>query len=69
MFLRTELDANLSANTHTVSVHVPVSKTDKILLNFKFGSKSISSPSWDIEVIHQKCEDNLVRKYGNDIHL
>lgn len=45
-------------------IHVPVSKTEKVFLNFKFGSKSISSPSWDIEVIHQKCEDNLVRKYG-----
>jgi len=54
----------ICGDRNNTEIHVPVSKTDKVFLNFKFGSKSISSPSWDIEVIHQKCEDNLVRKYG-----
>lgn len=43
-------------------IHVPVSHTSLVYLNFKIGLHSY--PNWDIEVVHQKCEENLVRKYG-----
>ena len=49
-----------------VSVHVPVSQTRTVYLNFKLRKipHSFNQPAWKIEVIHQRCQDNLIRKYG-----
>lgn len=47
-------------------IHVPVSQTRTVYLNFKLRKipHSFNQPAWKIEVIHQRCQDNLIRKYG-----
>ena len=46
------------------SVHIPVSQISTVYLNIRLGSTRKSTARWSMKVHQERCEDNLVRKFG-----
>jgi len=45
-------------------VHIPVSQISTVYLNIRLGSTRKSTARWSMKVHQERCEDNLVRKFG-----
>ena len=46
------------------SVHIPVSQISTVYLNVRLSSAGKSTARWSMKVHQERCEDNLVRKFG-----
>jgi len=45
-------------------IHIPVSQLRTVYLNVRLASYRASTSSWSMKVEQERCEDNLVRKFG-----